>query len=274
MRHTRHIGRGCTLRGAWIMAFAGAVALLVAAPAARAGYVQLTQTRSLDTGASASFGTTADDADSDHSEALGSFDQSITSTASNGDFLPPNFYGGSGTGVARQSAQLTPTSISGSFIGDAQATTTSAASSSRANSTWSTTFRADQPTPFDLDGRMSAQDVSVVGFTGGNAAGSLTLSRHADAGGPEVVLYSVALPPFPGGIPPTVDFSGVLEPGYVYSLAATAMASRENQSLGHPRAVYGQTITTVTFTLTAVPEPAAAGVLALVAALALRRRRA
>ena len=113
-----------------------------------------------------------------------------------------------------------------------------------------------------------------MGFTDGDAAGSLTLSRHADAGGPEVVLYSVALPPFPGGIPRTVDFSGVLDPGYVYSLAATAMALRQNQSGGHPRAVYGQTTTTVTFTLTAVPEPAVAGALALAAALALRRRRA
>jgi hypothetical protein len=70
-----------------------------------------------------------------------------------------------------------------------------------------------------------------------------------------------------------VDFSGVLDTGYVYSFAATANAFRGSSSGPITPTVFGETTSQITFTLTAVPEPTAAGVLALSATLLLRRRR-
>lgn len=114
---------------------------------------------------------------------------------------------------------------------------------------------------------------NVSGFNGGNGIVSLNFSRQADAGGAEETLYTVSLNQPNSDNSRTVDLSGVLEPGYVYSLAATADASRSSSSLPVPPTFFGQTTSTVTFTLTTVPEPAAAGVLALSATLLLRRRR-
>jgi hypothetical protein len=280
MRHTRYDGCAHPVRSAWIMAFAGAVVSLVPAAAALAGYVQLSQTRSLNTSASANLGgqTPTTDADSETSDALGSFvDRSVSSSASAAGPIPnpPFFVSSTGSGTARQSVQLAPTSISGSLVGSASAASTLAESSGTANSTWSTTFRVDQPTPFDLDGTLSVHNVApIAAYTSATHDASLSLSRQADGGGAEQLLYNVSAPPF-GGIDQfrPVDFSGVLEPGYVYRLAVTAAASRTNSSLPVSVRIGADTTTEATFALTAVPEPAAAGALALAAGLVLRRRR-
>ena len=270
------------LRNARITALAGALALLVPALTATAGYVQLTQTRSLTTSASASAGsaTPQNDADSETSDALGSFvDRSVGSSA--GAFAqipnPPFTASASGSGTARQSVELAPTSISGSFVGDAGAQTRVASAGGSARSTWSTTFRVDQPTPIDLDGELSVRDGSAfIAFTSLGYDASLSLTRRADGGGAEETLhrFSIPFPPFPGGtVSRPVDVSAVLEPGYVYTLAATAAATRTNQSNSVSAQIGAQTLTEVRFTLTTVPEPSAAWVLALGAVLALRRRR-
>ena len=70
-----------------------------------------------------------------------------------------------------------------------------------------------------------------------------------------------------------VDLDGVLEPGYVYRLAATASASTNTPAPLGDVATGGRTTSDVTFTLTAVPEPSAAAVLAIGAAATLGRRR-
>ena len=190
---------------------------------------------------------------------------------------PPFLASASGYGTGRQSAQFSPTSISGSFVGDAGTQARVARSNGSAPSTWSTTFRVDQPQPFDLDGRLSVRDNEPIrGFTSFTNNASLSFKRQADAGGPEETLYSfsIVLPPCPGGTSERpVDLTGVLEPGYVYTLAATAAATRTASALSTPVQVSAQTLSEVTFTLTTVPEPAAACVLALGAVLALRRRR-
>jgi hypothetical protein len=275
-RHTRHTRRSNPLRNLWIIPFAAALAALIAAPTARAAYVQLTQTRSLSTTASANLGgePPTTDADSEDSADLGSFDRSINSSARAFSPQPPLFQG-FGLGTASQSVQWAPTSITGSLVGDAQASSTAAEGSSRGDSTWSATFRVDQPTPFDLHGLLSVRNLSNVGgFGGGFDSSSLTLSRQADSGGPEQMLYTVSLPPFPGvDNQRDVDFSGVLDPDYVYRLAANASATRSASSLPITFPVAGQTITEATFTLTTVPEPAAVSVLAGCATLMLRRRR-
>jgi len=148
MRHTRNDGGSHALRNLWIMALAAAAAASLAAPTARAAYVQLTQTRSLGTTASANLGgqPPITDADSDNSSDLGSFDRSVTSSAGVG-VPPPPIAGSFGTGLASQSVQWAPTLITGTLCGDAQASTTFAQGSANAHSFWSTTFRVDQATP-------------------------------------------------------------------------------------------------------------------------------
>jgi hypothetical protein len=103
---------------------------------------------------------------------------------------------------------------------------------------------------------------------------SLSLSRHSDAGGAEETLYNATLSPqFIGpAFIRTVDLSGVLEPGYVYRLDATAAATR-TMFVPIETQIGASSAAAATFTLTTVPEPAAAGVLALSATLLLRRRR-
>jgi hypothetical protein len=270
------------MRSAWVMAFAGAVAAWVPALAAPAAAVQLTQARSLNTSASAkAFGPPAPSTDADHdsSDALGAFDRSVTSSASSSGRPPdpPFLSSASGSATARQSVQLAPTSISGSFVGDAQARSLVASSGGTATSSWSTTFRVDRPTPFDLDGELSVRNSAASGaFTSATNSASLRFTRRADAGDAEETLYSFVLDvvPMPGGAGSRpVDLSGVLEPGYVYSLAGSAAATRDSSAPVVVQA-FGQTTAQVTFTLTGVPEPAAAGVLALAAAVGLRRKRA
>ena len=275
---TGHRGPTHSLRRIWLTALAGVVASWVMARPVCAGYTQLTQTRSLSTGASAeSFGVTPQtDADSETSDALGSFsDRSVTSGASAFSQIPnpPFFASGNGTATARQSVSLAPTSITGTLVGDASAGTRVAAASGTATSSWSTTFRVDQPTPFDLRGGLGVQNIAeVMSYTTPSHNAFVSLSRRPDAGGDAQALYDVSVPPFFSSRP--VEFSGVLEPGYVYSLTATAGASRTNNSFVVSAQIGGSTVTTVTFTLTTVPEPAGTGVLMLGAALLLRRRRA
>ena len=283
MRLIQHAGRGNRLRNLCISAVAGAIVSSAMPATAPAGYTQLTQTRSLNTSASAEVFNmpVSNDADTESSDALGSFDRSISSGASAAGFIPnpPFSASGGGQATARQSVQFAPTSIAGSLVGDASAGTRVATASGSAASTWSTTFNIDKSTPFNLDGSLGVSQLGTdISFASLTNSASLRLSRRADGGGPEQVLYNVfhdSPPLVPGGASGrSIDFSGVLEPGYVYTLAGTAAAGRSNNSVFVSAQTGGGITSQVTFTLTTVPEPAAAGVLPLSAGLLLRRRPA
>src|SRR5215208_463001 len=103
MRHTRNDARARPLRNVWITAFAGAIASLVPAATAPAGYVQLTQTRSLSTSASAEAYNVApsNDADGENSDALGPFDRSVNSSAGAAGPMPNPPFTASASGFGR-----------------------------------------------------------------------------------------------------------------------------------------------------------------------------
>lgn len=276
MRQTRRLGHARPMRNTWTKAFAAVAASLLWAPTAPAGYVQLTQTRAITTTASAvvSGFPSVDDRDTETSDALGSFDRSVTSSAAAGIPAPP-FNNASGWAEASQAVQLAPTSISGTFVADANASSRLGRAVSEASSTWSTTFRVDQPTPFDLDGRVRVRDPIDVLLTQATSTLSLSIARRADVGGAEETLSSFPLlgPPSPGFTSERlVDVAGVLEPGYVYRLAVTAHLS-ETASLPADVQIGGQLISDVTFTLTMVPEPSTAVVAAGLTVGILRRPR-
>jgi hypothetical protein len=257
-----------------------AVASFFLAGTARAGYAQLAQSRSLNTSASATAAAAApsNDFDTEASGELGSFDRSIESGASASGQIPnpPFFASAFGYGIARQSVQLAPTSISAEFVEDAGTQGRVASSRGAAASAWSTNFRVDQPTPFDLGGSLGVRDNSrSTGFTSLSFTASLSLTRRADGGGPEDVLSNVSIdfPPFFGGTTSKpVHLAGVLAPGYVYTLSSDAAAGSLNNAGAISAQIGAQTLTDVRFTLTMVPEPAAASVLALAGGLLLRRR--
>ena len=102
---------------------------------------------------------------------------------------------------------------------------------------------------------------ALVPHAGGASAALIHLRRQAEVGGAEDTLYTVSLTLDPAplfSVEKAVDFSGVLAPGYVHSLLATAEGSRFSSSRPVEVGVNGETTTDVAFSLAMVPEPSAA----------------
>ena len=253
-----------------IAALASGLVLAAYTSSASAALIQLTQERALTANASAGVGgAPVTDNKSEASAALGSFDRSFTSHAQVGQ--PPGIGWAIGDAAASHALQVGPTSIAGTLAVDAHARHVGGTVAAEADSDWSTTFRVDQPMPFDLTGRLR-MDVSSVDHPGDFSLG-LLFQRRADGSGSSELLYGFAING-PGGLgaryDQPVNVSGTLEPGYVYTLITGLSGDTSPVSgPGADRHAFGD----ITFNLTAVPEPSAAAVLALGATLVLRRRR-
>ena len=246
---------------------AGVVASTVLgfAAAAPAAYLQLTQDRVLTAHATASSlgsGSSADDPKTETSNALGSFDRSLTASARVPRFNFPNEFAQAGAS-ASQAVTYGPESIGGVFeiSGFNGTLAPGEAAGSDAASQLTARFGVDKVTPFHFTGDASLQR----GGLGSLGTGSFTVAFNGD--GPGESFYG------DGGIGGgrTIDVSGVLQPGHVYTLIAQINAGKGGTGVSDEfqKEFNGN----IHFTL-AVPEPASAGALLTAGVLAsLRRRR-
>lgn len=257
-----------------IAALASAMIVSVHAPAASAAIIQLTQERSLTSEASAQVsGPAVEDNKADASAALGSFDHSFTSHAEAGQ-LPG--IGVTADAAASHAVQVGPTSISGMLAGEShiRGAGLGVMSSAEGRSSWSTTFRVDQPMPFNLTGRLRMFAPPTSG-TPTNYSLGFFFRRLADGASQEETLYIRTISgsgSLGGGAnnDEPVNVSATLEPGYIYTLIGGVGGDmRYDGGVGGEKTVVGD----ISFNLNAVPEPSAAGALAPGATLLLRRRR-
>ena len=261
MRHT-HLGFALALPVVFAAAWAGR------ASAAVIPYEQLTQTRQLDAHVTARSpaGVEETDGASEPSSALGSFARSMSFRIDH-PFTPPDPARATVEATAAQEVYFGDTAIFGTLTHRSHVQAVSYTATASSGSSWGTTFTVAQETPFSLKGRVTSQSVATLG-PGTFSAGFVFNGQGPNNASEDFVHFGVS--GTVGEVDQPLDASGVLHPGWVYTISAGVSGMKDVTSPSGDKVGEGR----IDFALTVHEPGAGVGLVGLAILLGRRPRGA